>query len=124
MSTYWDIGCMDCNVTLGLHSREEELQQIVFDADALACAAEAIPSLFISLDTYGICNEGSDRFEAVWFVTHKGHKIRARNEYGEWSGQCCERFTCEACGCESTCVLDIDHEGPHSKRLTPTAPIA
>lgn len=117
MSAYWDVVCLDCDVGLGLHGNHQDAQaaDIARDANKLAAVGELVPDLIVhGDDTYEFSDETSRdaRFPVAWFVQHRGHKIRARDEYGLIFNQCREDVQCDRCNHTRPCNLTSGHPGP------------
>ena len=49
-----------------------------------------------------------------WFARHKGHDIVARNEYGDYCGDCNELLKCGSCGAPHHCRRPAGHDGAHA----------
>lgn len=84
MSCDWSVACLDCDEDIGITDAnhcEVGARRMAADAHRLA----TVPGLVIDIQhTYGIC--GYPPTAATdWFLKHAGHRIRARNEYGEVS---------------------------------------
>lgn len=120
MSTYWDVHCVDCDAGLGLHGNhmEEAATNIARAAVDLATCGDLIPGLRIPCETYNFWNnETGSGFAAAWFSEHRGHQIRARNEYGGYNEKCRKWFSCKYCSANVCCSLEENHDGDHARVL-------
>ena len=111
MSCHWGVYCIDCDKVAGIRVNhgEELCQQLVHDAAhiaALARAVEQVPCLDVNV----MSTWGSD-VDVEWFLEHEGHRLAARNEYGEFAGACSKRVDCLTCGASHSCTLPVGHEG-------------
>jgi hypothetical protein len=111
MSTHWDVCCVDCKSDLGLHGNHQEAaaNSIARDAARLATVPGLVVDAEATYDFYGECGK---TFRTDWFVTHAGHQVVARNEYGAISGRCSAYVACAACNATGTCNLLPGHDGP------------
>lgn len=122
MSTYWTVGCLDCpndhDFELRGNHQDAGARRIAEDAAKLAVVGELLPTVKIDVDSYDFYSEGGHAFLAAWFTKHKGHRVRARTEYGEWAGTCMVWLTHRPFGTNS-CARNIGHEGDHSSTPDP-----
>lgn len=115
MSAYWDVYCVDCKKELGLWGNHMVGPACDIAADAAKLAS--VPGLTIDASaTYGFYGERGNMFSTDWFAEHAGHKIRAKNEYGDLSGTCGTTVDCDRCGSRGRCGGDPGHDGDHVPR--------
>jgi hypothetical protein len=120
MSTYWDVACIDCDKDLGLHGNHQERSANAIAADAVRLAS--VPGLSVDAErTYDFFGEGSACFNTDFFAEHKGHRIRARSEYGDISNACGAWVNCPTCEHQGSCTLEAGHVGDHLPTRKPPA---
>lgn len=115
MSTRWEIRCVDCDVVGGVEyqgssSNPGVVLEHIAHADKIAAlhlAAEEMRALGLRVEI----GESWGGFDGAFFVTHRGHRLVARDEYGHEHGKCARRVLC-TCGTQVRCALDDGHEGP------------
>lgn len=121
MSAFWDVECIDCNESLGLHGNHQERGANAIAADAARLAL--VPGIRVNAyHYYDFSNEGNGldaTFPTDFFAKHKGHDIRARNEYGALSNVCKTWVACAHCGRTGDCNLEPGHHGGHDPTLFP-----
>jgi len=111
MSTHWDIHCKDCNVDfdLDVNHGDQDMRDII--------EHRALWEALAKIDQVDSVIWHGDR---MWdrpimhrmFAAHAGHRLVARNEYGDELGQCLHRMACE-CGRGMRCRLPVGHDGEH-----------
>ncbi len=113
---------MDCDEEMGIgdaNHKEDFMWDLVDLAPQLAALGEAVnrlPENRGSADSpvFMLCNWAQNmKADVSWFVKHRGHKLRPKNEYGDWSGQCPEKVVCGECATYQKCCFQIGHEGQH-----------
>lgn len=116
MSCDWHVHCVDCNETHRFddaNHRDDLMRLLIKHADAIAAVAPLLadPEARERLEfkTY----YGS--IDADWFAKHRGHQLRAIDEYGRLDTQCHGYFRCGNCDHDHACRLDRGHEGDHAR---------
>jgi len=114
VSRDWSVACLDCDDDVGIRDAnhaEEGCRKLASDAPKLAL----MPGLIIDYRaTYGIGGYGT--VSTDWFVRHAGHRIRARDEYGEADGTCGKDAKCNCCERRFACGRDAEHGGECAPR--------
>lgn len=125
MSTRWEIRCVDCNMVGGVeYQGSSSSPGVVLLHIALAEKLAAIHVAAEELRAAGtsvVIGEPWECFDGSFFVTHRGHKLVARDEYGRDYGKCTGRVLC-TCGTRVHCALDDGHEGPCTLECKGDAP--
>lgn len=121
MSCYWDVVCLDCDKSSGLHLNhgDETCRDLVRGRDALAALAG-----------FDVCNlelrvPGEIGYiDAKFYKDHIGHVLAPVSEYGEIDGDCNElRMTGPHTTDGARCRLLQQHEGEHDfKDVSPWSP--
>lgn len=114
MSTYWDVYCVPCKTSLGLHGNNQEAPANAIAADAPRLAL--VPGIYVDVyETYNFFGEGRKAISTNWFAEHAGpnHEVVAKDEYGRISGRCGAYTDCKKCGAHGSCDLKPLHEGDH-----------
>lgn len=113
MSCNWDVYCVDCDEHVGMSvNHGEEFVRVlvrrreIFESLGLAFEEEK----FLLWDP--IIKMGGVYVDVDFFVKHRGHVLRPRNEYGEFDGMCKANFKCSSCG-PVTCDRK-DHSMAHN----------
>lgn len=107
MSTYWDIHCVTCGTDAGFDTKALDHVRLIIDsASALAAFADAPVA-----DEATINHWAAGNLSPAWFKAHAGHKLVAKNEYGDLDGECAKSFGCKCCGHRRRCSLPEGHEG-------------
>lgn len=112
MSCDWDVYCVDCKEESGIpdaNHREELMDRLIAQREGLEKLGELVKEFDVELKIdYQYVNP-------QWFTLHRGHKLRARNEYGEFGTPCGHRFLCRyGCG-EVTCDRGEGHSGSFNR---------
>lgn len=115
MSTYWDVYCKTCNshadVGLGgVKNGEEPMIELIRNAPQVVSLAN-IKKSFHDWRTEMELKVQGHPIDLDWFLTHGGHELVARDEYGGFSGQCGEYIRCGECNDKRRCGLAVNHEG-------------
>lgn len=111
MSCDWDLYCIDCEDYLGLsdwNHGDEACLELWKSREQIAAGAE-VESIQIR------ATWRDDRIDPAWFLKHKNHNVRPKNEYGQLYNQCGERIICNECGVTHFCILEKNHKEQHSK---------
>jgi hypothetical protein len=129
MSCDWDVYCLDCDSVAGIEdaNREESLMRVLIKH---AKAIGGLLPLWDDNSTYQDVELRVGRYDVElrvgrydldpkWFAEHASHRLIPRNEYGECSHDCGERFTCGECGALKTCRRTKGHDGGHSEKRDP-----
>jgi hypothetical protein len=107
MSTYWDVRCLDCDATSGLHINhgDDTCRELTECRDALAMLADLdLPSLAeMSITVPGEYGH----IDPSFYKTHARHALAAVSEYGHIDGDCNESR--DGAYCRSA----KGHEGDH-----------
>jgi hypothetical protein len=118
MSNNWDVYCLDCESEHGfdgMNGLESLMHQIIADAPVCAELSKIARRLnLVEVQAKAGWNDGRVRLD--WFEKHAAHRLIPRDEYGRFSGECGERFTCGECGDEFWCHAPKGHAGAHRKR--------
>lgn len=121
MSTDYDFHCVtcgsDCNLGDYNHAGAGLASVLARRADVEAAAA-GLDALGAS-GVYQLGEHGDAGRVVAFFVRHRGHEVRVRDEYGRFWTDCGAWFACRECGHSRSCVLPKGHAGEHSdKRAT------
>lgn len=109
MSTYWHVACRTCNE---VHSFNDANHQ-----DVLMSRIAKLAPLLATLTELDGDVELTTQYGPIdvwWFARHKGHDIVARNEYGDYCGDCNELLKCGSCGAPHHCRRPAGHDGAHA----------
>lgn len=117
MSNDWTVACITCGEDLGVgwNHGDDRARELIANREVLANIAVAKAALKgytseVRTESYG------DLFEVEFFERHRGHDIRAKDEYGAVDGRCNEWGTKCPCGRSHPCRRAKNHEGEHSIR--------
>lgn len=107
MSCSWDVYCQDCGDGMGLDFNygEEWIRAVIKGASVIAAIAD--------LPGFRVEDDCGSALVPSWLKKHLGHRLIARNEYGQFDDGCDIRHTCECCGYNFHCKLVKGHEGQH-----------
>lgn len=100
MSCDWDVYCVDCDDWCGISDANHQVElvnKIVGARAGFEILAEA-GFLYTELKF-----EGEYIPNLAFFARHKGHTLRARNEYDEFDAPCPAKFFCSLCDAEVAC---------------------
>lgn len=110
MTTYYDIHCIDCDSALGLYEGRG-VEDLLPHLAAIGSLVEAAAANVIELKVD--CSPHGGAINAKWCREHASHRLRIRDEYGCFDGDCYGWVKCDACGTSRVrCRLPVDHEGP------------
>lgn len=128
MSTDWDVVCEDCGpeacasrLCLSDCRDWEGLEALVRHRDAVAGLAELLRETTTGF-VFGIQRWSLSEIDVEFFIEHKGHRLRVRSEYGEYSDECNDYFDPAApsapvavvyAGQHRRCRLPRGHDSPH-----------
>ncbi len=127
MSTHWDVHCRTCNSDLGLDLNHQEQLMLALCrtapwlasmASSLAYVREALAAQ-VSWHSPYIALDERLHLDVAWFKRHEGHDLVPKNEYGQCSDECGERYACTSCGSFEACKLKLGHDGAHAKKAAP-----
>lgn len=114
MSNYWDLCCKDCPNSPGLgyhcNGRPERFDEVIAAAPALVALHRAAPGVPVAWHDWVWGSEQSPS-GIEWFVTHDGHRLAAKSEYGYFHDQCHKRVPCGSCGSHVQCKGPANHDG-------------
>lgn len=112
MSCDWNIWCVDCSSEQSFNDanhQKELMIEICQNAEHIANIHPLIQLGSVELHTrYGF-------IDTAWFVTHRGHKIVPKNEYGHVEGECNKPVLCGECKTRHRCSRDGGHDGDCKK---------
>jgi len=106
MSTDYRLYCRDCDDQMEVWNiRDPSVLRDVWNK------REAIAALDGLTDAIATESNPSDPLPVWFFVTHKGHNVVVRDEYGADFGSCVSRVKCKSCGERTRCGLAYGHAG-------------
>ena len=100
MSCDWDIHCVDCRADANIENANHEMELMRFLCSTAEKLAEmASPSAqdhglrWLEYEVKINCHY----IPLDFFLKHRGHHLRPRNEYGEFDTPCQTTFHCPVC---------------------------
>lgn len=114
MSNHWTLWCLDCEEESCMgddfNNREEILLELWRWRQTIAEVEDARTSGALDLEVR--IDSGNTWIDAAFFLKHKEHNVKPRDEYHHISGSCTKRIAgCPTCEGSVVCKLSENHEG-------------
>lgn len=126
MSNYFTLYCRTCDKAGPFHVNwgNEQIQRYANHIGALAAMGRAYQDAArLTGGVLGIADTGG--YEVCHYITvdllefavsHEGHDVAARSEYGNFEDRCSDFYRCPSCDTSHACQRDRGHDGEHGRR--------